>query len=482
MSIAIAAKAGAWSALDIALRQGVGFAVSIVLARLLTPADFGLIAILSLFSSLSLALVQGGLSLALIRRQDTSLEEESAVFWCNLIAGFLFAAIMIPIGPALASFYDYPALAELMLIPAAQVIISGFGAVHLAILTRELRFDLLAIVGVLASILSGLGGISAALMGWGVWALGVQLLLAALINSLGIWFVSDWRPALRFRIVAITDLYRFGLGISASTTLEVLYSQGFALVIGKLHGASDLGLFNRAASTQALPGNIFLGIMSRVALPLFSARKDDRDALRRGLRMSLGLAMLFSLPVIAGLALLSDLILLCLFGSQWVPAARILTILSLAGALLPLHVLNLQLLLALGRSNEFLKIEIKKKVLGIGFVLVGSFYGIEGLAYAMAFVSVPTLLLNAAPTKRLLGYGAAAQLYDSRGVIAATVFMGLVVLGAKSMTSFDPLMELLLLVAIGAVSYLSFGFGLRLSTFNEAIETVRPLLSRPPPR
>ena len=481
MTVRIAAKAGAWSALDIVLRQGVGFAVSIVLARLLAPEDFGLMALLTLFSSLAIAVVQGGFTLALIQRQTTSHEEESTVFWCNLVASIAFAAIIIAVAPAVAKFYGYPVLQGLMFLSAGQIVLASLGAVQAALLTRSLRFDRLAMSGVVASILSGVAGITAAVLGWGVWSLGIQIITLATLNSAMLWIVSDWRPALRLRLRSIGGLYGFGLSISLSTMLEVLYSQGFAAVVGKLHGVHDLGLFNRASTTQALPSLIVSDIISRVALPLFSARTGDPDALKRGFRLSLRLATLITFPMAAGLAILSDLVLFCLFGEKWVPAARILTVLAFAGSLLPFHILNLQVLLASGQSKQFLIIEVKKKVVGIAVVLAGSLYGVMGLAYALVVGGVVSLLLNSAPAKRLTDHGLLAQLYDAREAMAATVFMGVVVYGTRAAISLSPWVELPVLVAIGVASYMAFGFGLRLASFSEALETARMLVRPKPP-
>jgi O-antigen/teichoic acid export membrane protein len=271
------------------------------------------------------------------------------------------------------------------------------------------------------------------------------------------------------------------LSISLSTVLEVLYSQGFAAVIGKLHGAADLGLFNRASTTQALPGLIVSDVISRVALPLFSARKGDAEGLTRGFRMSLRLATLITFPMAAGLALLADLVLLCLFGEKWVPAAPILTILAFAGCLMPFHVLNLQVLLASGDSRQFLVIEVKKKVLGVAVVLVGSLFGVIGLAYAMVVGGVLSLLINSAPAKRLTGHGLSAQFYDARQAIAATLIMTCVVFAARTAIHLGPWLELPLLVGIGVASYLGIGFGLRLASFHEALGTARMLVHRDRP-
>jgi O-antigen/teichoic acid export membrane protein len=478
MTVARAASAGAWSAIEMVARQGIGFVVSIILARLLAPEHFGLIALLTLFSGLATVLVQGGLTLALVQRQDTSHAEESAVFWCNLAAGVVFAGLIILIAPVVANFYGYPTLRLLMPVAAAQVVLGSLGAVQTALLTKQLQFDKLTKTGVVAAILSGVAGIGAALLGWGVWALAVQMLVQAFISSVLLWIVSDWRPSLRFRWRDLAPLYRFGLGISASSALEVLYSQGFALLIGKLHGAHDLGLFNRALATQALPGTILSSIVSRVALPLFSARLDDPPALKRGLRLSLGISMLISTPMVAGLAVLSDLIIVCLFGEKWSPAAPILTILAVAGSLLPYHVLNLQLLLAHGKSDEFLRIEVQKKIIGIGLAALGSIFGIVGLAWALVVGAFVSLLLNSAPAKRLIDYGIVEQIWDNRGIIGATLAMAGLVLWLKEQLDLEPWPELLVLSAAGFVTYCAISLVFRLQSFREAVDIGRVLLVR----
>jgi O-antigen/teichoic acid export membrane protein len=468
MSKTQAVRAGAWSALDLGLRQGVGFVVSIILARLLTPADFGLIALLGFFTSLATTFVQGGLSLALVQRQETTRIEESSVFWLNLAASVIFAGLLALLAPAVARLYEQPLLAPLLLVAGTQIVLSALAAVQTSLLTRYLRFDQLTKAGVVSSLLSGVLGVVAAYEGLGVWALAIQLVAASFFNSAALWWVCDWRPSLSFSLSSIRHLLGFGLFISLSNILEVLYSHGFALVIGKLYGVRDLGILNRANSVQLLPTSIISSVISRTALPLFSARAADKDALLRGLRMSIRLAMLLSMPVMAGLAILSDLVIDVLFGPKWMDAAPLLSIIAIAGMLLPLHILNLQLMLAQGQSRQFLSLEIQKKVAGIACLGVGSFFGIYGIAYASLVFSPVAFLLNAAPTRKSLGYGAARQLWDLRGIAAAVLFMSALVLMARSWLELPPLILLALLSAIGAVAYAAFGLMLRLPSFREA--------------
>lgn len=469
------ARAGAWSAFDIGMRQAVTFGVSVVLARLLRPADFGIIALLTFFSSLSIIFVQGGLSEALIQRQATSRDEESAVFWWNFGASLIFGAILLALGPLVAGVYGHAILVPLMGVAALQTIFAALSAVQTALMTRDLRFDLLARAGVTSSVVSAVAAIGAAVAGAGVWALAIQLLVSAATNTVMLWAGSAWRPTFHLRFSTIRHMLGFGGWLSLSSGLEVFYSQGFALLLGKIYGVRELGLFNRAASTQQLPANLFSGIIGRVAFPLFAARKEDPAGLRRGLLLAVRLAMLVNVPLMAALCLLSDLVIQVLFGDKWLPAARVLSILAGSGLLFPLQVLNLQVLLALGESRVYFKLEIIKKVIGVCLVIAGSFLGIEGLAYSMVTLALVALFVNVEPVRRGIGVGVWTQVVELRGVIVATAVMIVVVALVRPWLPAAPFVRLPLLTAIGGCCYLGLGFGARLHGFHEAWALVTEL-------
>lgn len=473
MSIAKATSAGLWSAADIVLRQLVGFAASIILARLLAPEDFGLIALLAFFTSLSIVFVQGGLSLALVQRQETTAEQENAVFWSNFCAGLLFALILIAIAPAVARFYGYPQMDALMYVAAAQVVLSSLGAVQTALLTRGLQFQTLTKTGIASSLASGAAAVAAAVAGWGVWALAVQILVQSAVASAALWWVSDWRPRWTVRFSSIADLARFGVNISLSSILDVLYSNGFVLVIGKVYGARDLGFLARATSIQALPTGIISQIIARTALPLFAARSNDKDALLRGFRMAVEIAMLLSLPLMAGLGVLADLVILVLLGDQWAPSAPVLAVAAIGGALLPLQILNLQLLLAGGDSRDFLRLEIRKKIVGTACFGTGCFFGIMGIAYASLVFAVLAFLINAAPTRRKLDYGAGRQIFDLRGPIALTLAMAGGVFAFRQAVDLPPAAMLIACTAVGGAIYVGGGFALRLAAFRTGLTLVQ---------
>lgn len=478
MSVQRAASAGAWSAIDIVLRQGIAFVVAIVLARLLSPEDFGLIAILAFFSGLSTIFIQGGLSIALVQRVDSTHEEESTAFWANLSVGIAFALLLIAIAPAIARWYRLPLLNPLMFVAAAQVVLSALGAVQTALLTRDLRFDQLTKTGIAASVLSGLAGTMTAVAGWGVWALAVQILTLAATSTLALWLVSDWRPACIVRIPAIRSLASFGAHVSLSVVLDSVFSNGIILVLGKLYGVRELGIWNRAAIMTGFPTGIISAIVARTALPLFAARADDPAALVRGLRLAVQVSMFLTLPMIIGFCLTSELVVVVLIGDKWIAAAPYMTLLVLAGAVLPMQILNLQLLLAAGRSKEFLSLEIKKKVVGVILLGVGALIGLTYLAYAYIAFSALALAINTSPTKRFLDYGLYRQLADIRGVLFCVFLMGLAVAALDVMISAHPATELVILTGSGCFVYFSTAFVFKVQALAEAQNLAWPLLSR----
>jgi teichuronic acid exporter len=464
-----AAAAGLWSALDIVLRQGVQFFVTLVLARLLAPEDFGIIALLSFFTALSITFAQSGLTLGLVQRQDTSLDEESTIFWWNLAIALAFSVILVGLGPALAAFYGHEILRPLMWVAAAQVIFSALGAVQIALLTRNLAFGQLTKVGIVSSLLSGGVAIGVALMGGGIWALAAQMLTASAANTAGMWMVSPWRPSRHWHFRTGRSVFGFGTWVSIGSLLEVLYTQGSSLLIGKLYGVRDLGFYNRAASTQLLPSATLAQIVARIALPLFSARAAEPDALRRGLKMAIGLAMMLNLPIMVGLALLAPEVVVVLFGAKWLPAAPILSILAISGIFMPLHSINLQMVLAQGNTRIFLRNEIAKKAIGVTCMLVGSVFGIVGLAYSQVVFSLLAAVVNTRPSQVSLGYGLAGQLRDLSGIVLATAVMAAGVVGLKLLLGLGPLPTLVICTGAGGLLYLATGLLVRSSSFMDAL-------------
>ena len=462
-------SAGLWSGFDAGLRFGVQFAVSIVLARVLSPTDFGIFALTAVFIALSSVLVDGGFCSALVQRAEINRAEETAVFWYNGIAAVVLAGIIAGLAPVMARVFGHPVLEHLLYVSAIIVPINAMAAVPGSLMQRHLRFDTLAKSGLTASLLSGTLAVVLAMNGVGIWTFAWQALAHAVINVVLLWRLSGWRPQRDTSIGAARPLVRFGFFLSLSNLLEVAYQQGFALVIGKLYGARDLGYFNRGQNLQMLPANVLTLVITRVSLPVLSTKSDPAE-LRRGVHLAQAVAMMGNLPLMGALVIMPDLIIDVLYGPKWLPAAPILRILAIGGILVPMNAVNLQLTLARGRSELYLKTEMVKKVIGILIVCLASIYGgVIGLAVSQVAFLCLSFAVNATVSGRFTGYSPLEQLWDLRGPALLTLAMMALIGVVKPFLEFSSLVNVAILSALGGVFFIGTALLLRVGATDQFI-------------
>lgn len=469
-----AISATLWSGADIFLRQSLQFVVSIALARLLRPEEFGTIALLYLFTGIASAFVDSGFSLALIQRQDITHTDESTVFWFNLAMGALVALALWATAPLIARFYALPVLVPLTMLMALNIFISALGSIHGTLLTKRLDFRTQMKVGAIATAISGVVAIYMAARGFGVWAIAAQAFVATCVTTALLWFFNRWRPAPVFSQTSARRLFRFGGYMLASNLIDTVYSRVNTLLIGKFYGVRDLGFYTRADSTQQLLVGALTGILGRVAFPIFSAAADDKAQLRRGLQLALRAIMLLNVPMMLGLAAVAEPLVLTLFGQQWLPAVPIMQVLCLGGVLWPLHVINLNVLMAQGYSDLLFRLEVAKKILGVGLLAVGTYFGVMGIAWSQVVFGILAFAINAHYTKRHLDYGTVAQIRDFLPTIAIAAPMALVVHWVSAHLSSTPALELTILTALCASIFLILALAFRLTALNDVIA----LLSR----
>lgn len=465
-----AARAGMWSGVDLLLRQGLQFAVTVTLARFLAPQEFGIVALLAVFTGLWTVLLEGGANTALIRTRSSTHVQESSVFWFNLAAGLLCAALLLLIAPLVARFYAIPLLVPLMSVTAVQVVLVSLGSIQTALLVRALRFRSLVLVGLGSTIVSGSLAVALAISGFGVWALSLQALAGAAATTIGLWLASRWRPAARFSFSEARALFRFGSHIVISGVLDVLYTQGFALLIGKMHGVRDVGLYARAQNTQALPTGIVAGIIGRVTLPVLATRVDDPEGLRRAVSRATRLAMALSMPLAIGLASLADAAVFLLYGPAWAPAGPILCVLAIAASFYPHAIILQHGILAQDKSQAYLNLIMAKQALALATMVVGSFFGIMGLAYSQIFNGIGGTLLNAAAARRHIGYGFGDQARDLGGVVAIAAAMGLAIAWLRAVTEFPPHLDAAVFIPAGAAIYVLLALVFRVGPVLEALQ------------
>ncbi len=465
-----------WSGVDVISRQGLRFGISIMLARLLAPSEFGLLGMLSLFVALAGAFVDSGFSSALIQRRDVSQTDLSSVFYFNIILGAMMALAVTVAAPWIAAFYEIPLLTPLARLSALSLFIGSFGSVQLALRTRDLDFKTQTKISIITVVLSGGLGVTLAWHGYGVWSLAWQGVASAFISTVLFWIMRPWRPSLMFSIASLRALWSFGSSLLFSGLLNALFSKLHLLLIGKLYSPADLGFYTRAHSTQQLPTHLLSSVVSRVAFPLFSSVQDDPGALRKGLRKAVSSLMMINLPMMLGIAVTARPLVLFVFGDKWEPSIPYLQLLCIAGVLWPLHVINLNVLKAMGRSDLFFRLDVIKKVLLLSILLITFRIGILAIAWGQILLSVLSFLLNAYYLGKLLDYSAVKQVRDfSPYLLCALIMAGVChVLSYLPMRAAGPL--LVTQVVSGAFVYLALAHRLKLAAITDAHEQIRALV------
>jgi len=444
-----------WSAIDVFLRHGVQFIVSVILARLLVPEDFGLIAMLTLFVSIAAIFIDGGLSSALIQRQHATHTDESTIFYFNLIVAGFASALLCLAAPIIAAFFENVELIDLTYVLAFNLFLGAFGSIHTTLLAKEMNFRTIAKTGAFASISSGILAIIFALQGFGVWSLALQALISSAVMVVLLWIWHPWRPVLTFSTKSLRSLFSFG-GYEMAANLADAFSTNLnVILIGKLFSVRDAGFYDRAQKTQQLPITVMMNIINRVAFSAFSSHSADKQRLAQGLKRAQIIAMAVNLPVLVCVIVLAEPLVLTLFGNQWLSAVPILQVLALGGLLWPLHVMNLSVLKAQGRADVFFWITILKKIVLISMIVLASFYGVMAIAWAQVASSFLAYLINAHYSRVLLGYGAVKQIRDLSSVFAASVPMAIVMILLVEWIAAPQPIKLLLIGLIGAATYLA---------------------------
>jgi teichuronic acid exporter len=458
-----------WSGADFLIRQGLQFIVSIILARILSPEEFGTIALLFLFTGIASALVDSGFSAALIQKKETTQLDESTVFWFTFIMSVLMALVLCLVAPAIANFYSMPVLVPLTMLMALNIVITALGVVHATLLTKQLDFKTQLKIGAYASVLSGLLAVAMALKGCGIWALAGQIILASVITTILLWIYRPWRPSFSFSKNSAVTQFSYGGYLLAATLIDIIYTRGYSLLIGKFYGVRELGFYSRAEGIKQLPVSGLSSVMSRVAFPLFSAAAADKVLLKRGVQFSLRGMMLINIPMMIGLAAVAEPLVLVLIGKQWLPAVPVLQVLCIGGIFWPLHVINLNALIAQGHSKMFFSLEFFKKSFGIGFLLLGTYYGVLGIAWSQVAYGAFAFFINAHYTKKYLNYGAMAQIRDFLPILLISIPMGIIVFWLNGLLSSGPLLKLIMLVLIGVIFFCMAAWGCRLKALHDAM-------------
>lgn len=443
-----------WKILEQSGSQGIQFVIALLLARLMTPEEYGTISLIMIFITVANTFVQAGFATALIQRESIDDEDYSSVFWISLLIASVCYAGLFASARSIAVFYRTPVLETLVkqmgivLFPGAVI------SVQTAYVARKLQFRRLFMATMAAVIVSGIAAVWIALQGQGVFAMATQQILLYFVLMAGLFLLIPWRPGWKFSTEKVCALFSFGWKILVSGLIDTLWQNIYGLVIGKQYSGAELGAYSRGEQfPKIIAANLSQAIQS-VMLPAFSRNQTDREGLRKMAKRSVQTATFVIFPMMAGLAAVSVPLVRLLLTERWLPAVPYLVVMCIIYAVYPLHIINLQIINALGRSDLFLRLELIKKSIGAAVLVLSLPLGIGIMLILKAADELLCTWINAWPNDRMIGYGPWHQYRDILPTMSCSLLMGSSVWWIGTfMTEITPAVTLLIQVCTGVVIY-----------------------------
>lgn len=464
-------KGVAWTSLDQVANMGFSFVIGVILARLLSPSDYGLLAMIAVFNSVAFAFLESGFGSALIRKPDLTENDNSTAFYSNIVAGVVLFGIIWLIAPWVSKFYDKPILTDLLRVEALLLIIYSFKIVQNTQLSRALNFKAKAIINLSSLVLSGIIAIAAAYHGYGVWSLVLQHIAGGIISVIMLWIFSPWRPHGKWDKRSFSYLWGYGSKLLASGLLDKIYGNIYPIIIGKLFSAADLGQYTRATHYAYLPSTSLTRVLQQVTFPVLSQIQEDTERLGNSYRRMLRFSVFMVFPIMIGMAALAHPLVVALVTDKWAPCVPYLKVICLASMWYPVHAINLNLLQVKGRSDLFLRLEIIKKAIVTIAIFVCVPFGIMGICVGAVCTSLICLAINTYYTGKLIHVGFIRQMMDMTPTLLASLAMGAVVYFAVMPFSSE-VVKLAIGIPLGIVIYLVIAKVFRMSELQEAIDII----------
>ncbi|WP_414732139.1 lipopolysaccharide biosynthesis protein [Acetobacterium carbinolicum] len=444
-----------WKFLERLGTQGIQFIVQIILARLILPEEYGTIALIAIFISFANVFVQYGFNTALIQKKDANESDFSSVFFLSLaVAGVFYVALFFG-APLMAGYFENKMLTPLLRVLSITLFLGGLNSIQNAVVARNLAFRKLFYSSLGAVVVSGIVGIAMAYNGFGAWALVAQQLTNQFIVALILWFTVKWRPGFIFSLASLKGLFSYGWKLLVSALINMLYTNIQSLFVAKIYNPAMLGYFNRGQQFPSLIVANINGSIQSVMFPALALKQDNLHRVKEMVRRAIVTSAFFIFPMMVGLAVIAEPLVIILLTEKWLPCVPFLQISCAAYALLPIHTANLQAINALGRSDIFLKLEIIKNAVSLVILGISLFYGIYAIAAGMFFSSVASSFINAYPNKMLLDYSYMQQMKDVMPSLLLSMVMGIIIYFV-SWFNMTPGLTLIIQVTIG----ISFYFGM----------------------
>lgn len=448
-----------WSFAGTVADRLIGFVVGIILARLLTPKEYGLVGIVAVFIVLTEPFIDSGFSNALIRKKDCTKTDYSTVFYFNFLIGILVYLALFFSAPVISTFFKEPQLTGITRAVGLVVLIDAAALIQTTILTKQINFRKQTVITVTSTVISGSLGIYLAYNGYGVWSLVYRTIAQHATSAVLLWVTSNWRPAVLFSNSSFREMFRFGSSILISAIIDKLYFNIYNLIIAKFFSARELGLYSRANMFKNIVSSTIGDIVGKISFPVLSTLQSEPERLLANYKKLLTSASFITLIILITIAASAESLVLALIGEQWTDSIIYLQLLCFAGIFYPLHAMTRTLLFVHGRSKMFLKLQVATKLLTVPAIIIGIFMGIVPLIIGMIVASVAEYIMKAYYSGKIAGYPLRKQLMDIiPGFIVALVIGGLVFLLGNNIDTkpaitlaLQVLLSLMLTVALSEV-------------------------------
>ena len=466
-----------WRFMERCGSQVISFVVSVVLARLLAPELYGSIALVTVITSVLQVFVDSVMANALIQKKDTDDLDYSSVFYFNLVFCLILYIGLFFAAPLISRIYKDMSLVPVIRVLGLTLVVSGVKNVQQAYVSKTMQFRRFFFATLGGTIFSAVVGIGMAYGGYGVWALVMQQLLNAAVNTAILWVTVGWKPKLMFSFQRLAGLISFGWKLLVSALLDTVYNKLYQLVVGVVYSSADLAYYNKADQLPVLVVENINSSIDSVLLPVLSAQQDKREQVREMTRRAIKMSTYVMMPMMAGLAACAEPLVRLLLTEKWLPCVPYMQIFCVCYAFYPLHTANLNAIKAMGRSDMFLILEIIKKAVGFLALVITMRMGVLYMALSRVFTGVLAQIINAWPNSRLLYNPYLQQLRDMLPAILLSTVMGLLVYTLNFLGLGD-FVTLALQVLAGVGIYVLGSLLFKLDSFRYILSILKNLLHR----
>lgn len=461
-----------WKLLEKCSVQGVSFIVTVILARILSPDEYGIVAIVTIFLHFSNILIEGGFSTALIQKKGYDNKDFSTIFYFSLATATIIYAILFVSSGAIASFFNVPQLIPIIRVLGITVFFCAINSIQKAYVSKKLLFKKMFYSSLVAAVISGGIAIFLASNGWGVWALVYYSLISQTLMTAVMWFFVKWRPILTFSKDSFKKLFSFGWKIMTTHVIISIFANIRSIIISKFYTATMLAYFDKGKQLPALAMENINSSIQAILFPVFSEAQDDKSKVKRMIRRSIRTNCLFIFPMMVALVVMAETLVVTIYTEKWIMMVPYVQIFAISYILMPMQLANIEAIKSLGYSDITLKLEIIKKIIEVAILVISSIMGVLAIAWGVVIYNFICLFINLFPNTKLLNYSFKEQLQDFVPQLLTAISMGVCIF----LTTYIPVDNIILLLIqfiVGILSYFLICKSSRMESFEYVYKSIR---------